>query len=304
MELRDEMEMGSEFQAPAVQAQAPALVEAEKARAVQEVQAALVIAKRFPRDEVAAETRIMNACRRYSLAKVASYAYPRGKEKVSGPSIRMAEMLAQNWGNLQYGFKELEQGDGKSTVEAFCWDMETNSKQSRVFTVHHKIKAGGGMKTLTDPRDIYELVANNAQRRVRAAILGVIPGDIVERAVLTCRKTLAAGEKAEPLIDRVKRMCVAFQELGVSKELIEKRLGHAIEATTPDEIADLQEIYNAVKGGESRREDWFDLKSPTGGGKAAELNERFSDKKPAATAEKKQPEPEYDPNFDQDEDAK
>jgi len=33
-------------------------------------------------------------------AEVASYEYPRGNEKVSGPSIRLAEVLAQCWGNM------------------------------------------------------------------------------------------------------------------------------------------------------------------------------------------------------------
>lgn len=67
-------------------------------RQAQEVQGAMVIAKRFPRDEVESFNRIMQSCKRKSLAESAMYEYPRGGTKVSGPSIRLAEAMAQNWG--------------------------------------------------------------------------------------------------------------------------------------------------------------------------------------------------------------
>ena len=77
-------------------------------RQAQEVQAAMVIAKRFPRDEVESYNRIMQSCKRKSLAESAMYEYPRGGTKVTGPSIRLAEAMAQNWGNLDFGITELE----------------------------------------------------------------------------------------------------------------------------------------------------------------------------------------------------
>lgn len=54
------------------------------------------------------------------------YQYLRGGTKVTGPSIRLAEVLAQNWGNLSFGVKELEQRDGESIAMAYTWDLETN----------------------------------------------------------------------------------------------------------------------------------------------------------------------------------
>ena len=56
-------------------------------RQAQEVQAAMVIAKKFPRDEVESYNRIMQSCKRKSLAESAMYEYPRGGTKVTGPSI-------------------------------------------------------------------------------------------------------------------------------------------------------------------------------------------------------------------------
>lgn len=50
-------------------------------RQAQEVQGAMVIAKRFPRDEVESFNRIMQSCKRKSLAESAMYEYPRGGNK-------------------------------------------------------------------------------------------------------------------------------------------------------------------------------------------------------------------------------
>ena len=165
---------------------------------MQEVQAALVIAKKFPRDQVAAMDRILQACTRPSLAERALYQYARSGTDITGPSIRLAEMLAQNWGNIQFGIRELDQRNGESTVEAFAWDMETNTRQVKVFQVRHERHTKQRSYALEDPRDIYELVANQGARRLRACILGVIPGDVVEEAQHQCDVTLATKAQVTP----------------------------------------------------------------------------------------------------------
>lgn len=215
-------------------------------RAAQEVQAAMVVAKRCPRDEAVAYQRIMRACKRPGLAKRAVYAYPRGNTTVSGPSIRLAEAIAQNWGNIDFGIIELEQRDGESTVMSFAWDLETNTRQSKIFTVKHLRVTREGSYRLTDPRDIYEMAANQGARRLRACVLGVVPGDIVEAAVRQCEKTLA-GDSSEPLTDRVRKMVAAFDEFGVTADRIAKRLGHRLEVTSEAELVNLRQIYTSLK---------------------------------------------------------
>lgn len=238
----------------------PALVEVEKARAKNEVQGALVIAKNYPRDTVAAFARIMESCKRITLAQTALYSYPRGGETVTGPSIRLAEVLAQNYGNIEFGTRELDRLAGRSVAESYCWDLETNVRQTMVFEVPHEIGLKGGKKKfLTDPRDIYELVANMGARRRRACILGIIPADITEAARDRCRKTLAEGG-GEPMVDRIRRVVTAFEAVGVSLEMLERRLDHEIKLTTGDEIVELQAIYNSLKDKQAKRSDFFDFK--------------------------------------------
>ena len=129
-----------------------AVAAAESDRAVQEVQASMIIAKKFPRDSMKALDRIINACTRPTLAETALYSYPRGGQEVTGPSIRLAEALAQEWGNIQFGIRELSSANGASTVEAFAWDMETNTRQVKVFQVgHQRYSRSGGLQELKDP---------------------------------------------------------------------------------------------------------------------------------------------------------
>lgn len=229
----------------------------EASRAIAEAQGKLVIAKRFPRDEVAAYNRVAQACQRHGIAEKAFYSYNRGSSTVSGPTIRFAEELARCWGNIDYGIKELSQDDGKSEMQAYAWDLETNAQSVQNFTNPHIREVGGKAKVLTSQRDIYEINANMGARRLRSRILAILPTDLVDFAIAECRKTLA-GNNDEPLIDRVKKMVVAFGKIGVTQEQIEKRLKRKIDTMTADDFVDYTGIYNAIKNGESKIAEWFE----------------------------------------------
>jgi hypothetical protein len=280
--------------APSVQVKSDgAMTAVEAVRAQAEVQGAIVSAKRFPRDQFTAWNRIAQACKRPKLASQALYAYPRGGETVTGPSIRLAEVLAQAWGNVNFGIRELEQREAESTVEAFCTDLETNVTRSVVFQVPHERHTKKGAYKLTDPRDVYELVANQGARRVRACVLAVIPGDIVDLAVAECKRTQVRGE-GEPIEDRIRKMVAAFAEVGVPQDAIEKRLGHPLGQTVAEEVVDLLAIYRAVKENFASRLDFFEM----AGAKSEEakaLNARFAKAAPV--------EPEFQPPTPEEEAA-
>ena len=229
----------------------------EASRAIAEAQGKLVIAKRFPRDEVQSYAKAMEACQRPTMAAKAFYSFPRGGQTVEGPTIRFAEELARCWGNIDYGIKELSQDDGKSEMQAYAWDLETNAQSVQNFTNPHQREQGKKMVTLTSQRDIYENNANMATRRLRSRILAILPAWFVEDAIAECKRTLS-GQNDTPLIDRVKKMVVQFAKLGVTQEMIEKRLKRKIDTMTSDDFVEYVGIYNAVKGGESKIADWFD----------------------------------------------
>ena len=83
----------------------------EQSRAVAEVQAAVAVAQRFPRDEARALAAAKEACGQRSMADRAFYSFPRGGQTVNGASIALATELARCWGNIDYGIMELERDD-------------------------------------------------------------------------------------------------------------------------------------------------------------------------------------------------
>ncbi|MDP4158189.1 MAG: hypothetical protein Q8911_00290 [Bacillota bacterium] len=267
--MSNEFELALKQAVPATQ---NAAIQTTNGRYNQEIQGMIFMAKQYPRDQFAAYQRIKQACERKSLAMIASYEYPRGGQKVTGPSIRLAEVVAQNWGNMTYGVTELEQKNGESTCMAYAWDLETNVRSEKIFTVKHERKARGAMQKLDDSRDIYELVANMGARRQRACILAVIPKDVIDAAVEECDKTLA-GKNTEPIIDRLKKMFDAFKAFGVTREMIEKRVGVGIDSFTEKDLIGLIKVYNSLKDGIGKREDFFEADKPQQGNDA--LAEEF-----------------------------
>lgn len=251
-------------------------VRVEQTRSAAEVHSMIVAAKQFPRDEATAYASLMRACQRKELAEVSMYSYPRAGQTVSGPSIRLAEEAARCWGNVEFGVKELSQKDGESEMLAFAWDLETNVRSSQTFNVKHVRDTRSGARKLTDQRDIYENNANNAGRRLRARILAILPPDFINAALEECARTLK-GDNSVPLEDKIKKMIVAFEKIGVKQSLIEGRLGKKSELMTDDELVEYRGIYASIKDKHSKVSDWFDVKDNTE--KADELNAILGGKK-------------------------
>lgn len=235
-------------------------------QSVVETLASIWIAKQMPRDLALVTQRVNESCARYSLASIATYAYTRGNSTVTGPSIRLAEVLMQAWGNLEAGWRKVAQhfdpkgNDGKGCQVAECtawaWDKETNTKSEIAFDVPLVRETKQGNKALTSERDIYEFCANMASRRMRACILRIIPGWMVDEAMEKITATLERGD-GKPLADRVRSMVANFGEYGVTSEMIEAKLGHSVKETTRQELVALGREFNAIRDGVERVKDVF-----------------------------------------------
>lgn len=237
-----------------------AAVEVAAQRELAQVQGAILMARRFPRDERRSMDKILQACTRPSLAQAALYSYSRGGTDISGPSIRLAEVLAASWMNIDYGIREVEQRSfagrpGESTMVAYAWDLETNVRKEMVFQVKHVRDTRSGRTTLTDGRDIYEQNANQGARRLRSCILALIPGDAIEAAVEQCEQTLMA--KADTSPESVAKLVKAFEQFGVTRTQIEQRIQRRIDSIRPAQIVQLRKVWSSLNDGMSVWSDWF-----------------------------------------------
>ena len=253
------------FAADSGKGQAGAL--AVQSRENAEVMAMAVMAKRFPRDPIVACDRIKNAFTRPSLAEKAQYQFARGGSDIVGPSIHSAQAIAQQWGNMSNGWREVSRyvgpdGVGVSEVEAFSVDYETVNREAITFHVRHWRDTKSGGYKLKDERDIYELCANQAQRRKRACILAQLPGDIVDMAMQQAGVTLKS--KADTSAEAMAKMVEAFALFGITKEHIEKRIQRRLDAIQAAQVVQLKRIYASLRDDMSVPEDWFEMNLAAG----------------------------------------
>lgn len=230
----------------------------EQSRAVAEVQAAIVVAQQCPRNLPAALAEMRQSCQQQALAERAFYRFPRAGGAVSGASVHLARELARCWGNVQYGLIELRRDDeyGQSEMQAFAWDVQTNSRNSSTFVVPHKRDTKDGAKALTDMRDIYENNANNGARRVREAIFAILPPWFVEEAKDLCSQTLRGGG-GKPLPQRIADAIKTFDGLGITADRIEQKFGRPSDKWTDHDVAQLLVTYKSLQRGEVTVEDEF-----------------------------------------------
>ena len=206
--------------------------------------------------------RILNAFSRPKLAEKAQYQFARGGTDITGPSIRAAEAIGQQWGNMDSGWREVARGVDPNSVpyseiEAFCIDLQARNVKRLQFIVKHWRDTKSGGYLLKDERDVYELCANQAQRRVRACILASIPGDVTEAAMDQAEVTLKASADTSP--EAMAKLVTAFSAFGVGKEAIEKRIQRRLDTIQPAQVIALRRIYASLRDDMSTPRDWFEV---------------------------------------------
>lgn len=234
------------------------IINEQAAKQVATVQAQMVLAKQFPRNREAVMDRIQAECSRITLAEKAAYRYQRGGTDIFGASIDLLRSIAQCWGNLESGWKEVERVDGTPTkagyskIITYAIDFETNLKNVREVTVYHSRENG---KVVTDDRDIYELTANKASRRERACLEAIIPKDVVDWALDLCIQTSTNYNKKHMDIGK---MLNSFRSaFGVSKAQIEQFIGRKAEAMDVTLYVRLRSIYKSLQDGVGKVSDFF-----------------------------------------------
>jgi hypothetical protein len=229
-------------------------------REVAEAQAAYLLAQRFPRDEARALEAIRVAFQRPTLAERATYEYSKAGTAISGPSASAAAAMARAWGNLASGWRELGRGIGAtgvpySDVVAHAEDLQTRRRCTIGFVVEHLIDTRDGARACRDEREVYELTANLAARRVRACVLQLLPEDVVDAAMEQAATTIKARADTSP--EGVGKMVAAFVEVGVSRTMIERRLQRPLASITAGQVLGLRRIYASLRDGVAVINDFF-----------------------------------------------
>lgn len=228
------------------------MVAVEESASIAEIQAKMILARNFPRSVDVCLEYIKRECKNKELAEKATYEFPRGDSVVRGASIRLVECVARHWGNLLSGIKEISSNDREATVKAYCWDLETNFADEKVFTVPYvRNTKKHGKIPLTDDRDKYEMMANMAARRKRACMQAIIPQFVIDEAISECQKTLEDSLKGQNIEDVKQNMLAAFKNKSdwISEADIELVIGKPFENISTKDIVKLRNLYNAINDG-------------------------------------------------------
>ena len=94
--------------------------EYQESKALSEIKGKLYLARQFPRDPDWSLKNVLLECGRRELAESAQYEFPKGDSVVKGPSIRLVEVLARHWGNIDSGVNEIEANDGSTMIKAYA----------------------------------------------------------------------------------------------------------------------------------------------------------------------------------------
>ncbi|SIC55463.1 Uncharacterised protein [Mycobacteroides abscessus subsp. abscessus] len=258
----------------------------EQSRAVAEVQSAVIVAQQIPRDMQRAEAEMRDTCGRMAMAKQAFYQVPK---RGNGASVHLMRELARIWGNTQYGVNELARNDarGESEIQAWAWDVQTNTRSNRTFIVPHARMARGRREELTDLGDITNNNNNAGARAVRECISAILPKWFVELAQDICKATLENGEGV-PLPKRVETMLGMFRELGITEAQLETKIGKKRGAWDAGDVAQMGITYTSITRDGYDKSEMF---PPVAGVTADEIKAKAPEAKKAEPEQAGNPQP-------------
>lgn len=175
------------------------------------------------------------------------------KTIIEGPSIRLAEIIANSWGNLRIATRIIG-NDGKFiTAQGACHDLESNVAQS--VEIKRGITTSKGFTFSAD----MQVVTGNAAASIarRNAILAVIPQAIFKNLYAKIKKT-AIGEVSNNLEKRRANMLKTYALAGVNAETICKYLDvQSVEDIDAEMVVNLASLWNALRDGQTTIEDTF-----------------------------------------------
>lgn len=184
-------------------------------------------------------------------AESCMYSLPRGGKVIEGASIRMAELIAQQWGNNRVAARVVEVNRHEKYVECegIYWDLETNSGATA--RVRGRLVDKNG-KLYNEDMILMTANATNSKAK-RNAILAGVPRPIWGRAYQAARDVVRGDMKT--LGTRRADMFKAFQQFGLTKDQIFLLLNVKGEADIGlDLFASMKGMYQALKSGEETAE--------------------------------------------------
>jgi hypothetical protein len=185
-----------------------------------EIDTQIATAKQYPRD---LEKSLKNCRSMISLspdvAASCNYSLTKGNNIIEGPSIRLAEIVMNNWGNIRAQARVVNEDNHFVYVQGVCHDLESNTAVS--VDVKRRITYSNGKKYNADMIQTVSQAAVSIA--IRNALFKVVPYAYVEVLREEAKKAVV-GNKSQ-LAKRIDDCTSHFKALGVTEETLCKKIG-------------------------------------------------------------------------------
>lgn len=218
-----------------------------------ELDAQIVTARTYPRSvRMAMDNIITYATLDEETAVECIYALKRSGKPIRGPSIRLAEILVNQWGNCraQAMVVDTDRINKIITAEGIFHDLQTNSA-TRV-RVQRRISDKNG-RLFSDDMIV---VTGNAACSIakRNAVLAGIPKGVWRKALQACEEVIRGNVKT--MSEQRDRALSALAHFGLSHDQVFALMEvGGLEDLTLDDISTLRVIYTSLKNGDQTVED-------------------------------------------------
>lgn len=250
-----------------------------------EIDIQISTAKRYPRSLKTFLSRAVTmATLDQATAESCIYSLPRGGKPITGPSIRLAEIIASAWGNLRMAARVVAEETRFITAQGLCHDLEANN--AITMNVQRRITQKNGNRY----NDDMIVVTGNAAASIalRNAILRVIPRAYVNHVYEHARK-VAIGD-AKTITQRRAELIGYFGKMGITPERIAAAVEKpSIDDIDADDLLTLRGYANAIKDGQADIDETFPepKKDPTA--RAADVKNRLNPPKKEEAEKPEQP---------------
>lgn len=214
------------------------------------IDSAVATARHYPRDvRKALEEAIITVTLSEDIAKSCHYALPRGGKPISGPSVHLAKIMLQCWGNIRAEVKVVSVDLKEITSEAVCFDLQKNS----AIKVQVKRSIVGSKGRFDDSMIV---VTGNAANSIalRNAIFAVIPEAIVNTVYKAAKNKMAGDVSSEDKLMARRKIVVdgLISNYGVTEKEILDALGkQAIININADSLIQLIGLAQALVDGDT-----------------------------------------------------
>lgn len=180
------------------------------------------------------------------------YSLPRAGKALTGPSVRLAELVASAYGNLQIGARIVETTATEIVAQGAAWDVERNVRI--VVEARRRITGRDGQRFSDDMITVTGNAA--ASIALRNAIFRVVPRSYVDH-VYHAARSVAVGD-ARTLDARRTDILDRLGKLGVPRDRVLARLGrHGVDDVGLEDLEFLVGLGTAIKSGDTSIDEAF-----------------------------------------------